>query len=160
MEVVRLETIKLNQFLQYSITGSSRIHNWLSIPVTTKFKHCRFHPDLQDSVWCPVCSCWPAHPSARDHTLSSGCDAAQRSSQRQQRASGAPHLSPCLRGKHETEKIWGAHAHSFPAAHESHNHHAHQNPLRPAATVQWGEAQEADAEKLLYISRLSVFSLH
>lgn len=33
---------------------------------------CAFHPYLKDSMWCPVCSCWPAHPSACDHTLSRG----------------------------------------------------------------------------------------
>lgn len=107
----------------------------------------------------PSISLWP-------HTVQ-GCDAAQRSSQRQQRASSgcaptvAPHLSPCLRGKHETEKICGAHAHSFPTAHESHNclpppHHHHQNPsnLQPRAS----EEKHRSREGVIFIVPVCMFT--
>lgn len=85
----------------------------------------------------PSISLWP-------HSVQ-GCDAARRSlvqRQTQQPLRAVRSLQPgtCRHvyvEKHETEKICGAHAHSFPTAHES------CLPLFPtpksAAAVQWGE---------------------
>lgn len=57
-----------------------------------------FHPYFRDSMWCPVCSCWPAHPSACGHTLSRGVrrrSAAAKDNSGPPRALGPPRPRTC-----------------------------------------------------------------